>query len=339
MIKVFSGNWRGLGGTGKERGLLLSFEFRKILHYFHGAKLAIFMAIVLHSDEKGVSFPSFTRLERETGYCRQEISKTLDELESLTIEGHRVLLRIRPTSTKGESNRYIIFPTEAEIGMDFGEMETIAESLPPDEATEEDPDFSSNATNTEYDSLGNLVYKIDQGSLQNRPEPSLDSRLQVNPVKLNQLRVEEGADAPSPLSEEKMEGLLQENRTVEETYKKRIAEALRRGNEKHRNSSKVVDAADITSWVPGHLQTIAGAFFNGSGIDKIPIAQRGFYLKGFHDLKEIDCTPEEIAEACQSMQNEGLTIKAPSSIIGTIQSNRGRKKTRSRREKVGDIYR
>jgi hypothetical protein len=118
MIKVFSGEWRGLGTKESRLGMIIDFDFRTILHHFHGAKLHVFMCIALHSDENGRSWPGYELIEKETGYNRSSIADALRELCRLEIDGHRVLMRYREKDEKGcftGSNRYQIFPTAEEV--------------------------------------------------------------------------------------------------------------------------------------------------------------------------------------------------------------------------------
>jgi hypothetical protein len=118
MIKVFSGDWRGLGSNDKEPFMLMAFKFRDIIHLFKKAKLSVFLVLILHSDKEGLSFPSYDLLEKETGYNRSTIARALDELCEMKIDGKRVLMRYRERNENGMfvgSNRYRIFPTENEI--------------------------------------------------------------------------------------------------------------------------------------------------------------------------------------------------------------------------------
>jgi hypothetical protein len=117
MIKVFSGKWRGLGGSQDGLGMLIDFKFREILCKFSGAKLAVFMCIALHSDQEGQSFPSINTISRKTGYATSTVSEALNDLCKLTIDGYRVLARTSRTKKDGSntSNLYIIFPSENEL--------------------------------------------------------------------------------------------------------------------------------------------------------------------------------------------------------------------------------
>jgi len=127
MIKIFSGNWRGLGEDKSAGfGMILDFKFRDILHKFKGAPLGVFMCLALHSDEKGHSFPGYDLISKETGYNRSTIAQALDVLCGLEIDGHRILMRYRERDCKGKfegSNNYLIFPTAEELKDDCPELE------------------------------------------------------------------------------------------------------------------------------------------------------------------------------------------------------------------------
>jgi hypothetical protein len=118
MIKVFGGEWRGLGKKEKHQGMILEFEFRKYLKEFKGARLTVFMCIALHCDENGECFPSYDLIEAETGLTRGTIGAAINDLCELVIEGHRVLHRFRERDEAGKyigSNHYLVFPTDEEI--------------------------------------------------------------------------------------------------------------------------------------------------------------------------------------------------------------------------------
>lgn len=118
MIKVFDGNWRGLGNNSKQSGAIFSFEFRDYLHHFKGANLHVFMSICLHVDKDGFCYPSYDTIQRETGYGRGTVAKSIAELCEMKIDGHAVLMRWRERGDDGRytgSNRYRIFPTLDEI--------------------------------------------------------------------------------------------------------------------------------------------------------------------------------------------------------------------------------
>lgn len=118
MISIFNGRSRSLGTqTTPDIHVQVSTGLRKHLHVFKGAKLSVFMAIALHSDQHGWSRPSTRTLHRETGYNADTIFKALNELCESVIAGHRVLLRRPNRSGDGTfgTNHYLIFPTPEEI--------------------------------------------------------------------------------------------------------------------------------------------------------------------------------------------------------------------------------
>lgn len=118
MIKVFNGDWRGLDGAGKHISINIDVEFRDIIRHFHGSMLHVFLAVILHSNPDGASWPSYDLLEQETGYGRDTIAAALKKLCALRLNGRRVLLRYRAHNEDGQfidGNQYLIFPTEEEI--------------------------------------------------------------------------------------------------------------------------------------------------------------------------------------------------------------------------------
>lgn len=117
MIKIFSGEVRGVGvQSGQDAWMQLGFSFRTIMHHFKGARLGVFMCIVLHANENYYSFPSYEMIEAETGYSNRAIADALDELCAMNIDGQRVLLKINRTRDgKRTSNLYKIFPTREEL--------------------------------------------------------------------------------------------------------------------------------------------------------------------------------------------------------------------------------
>lgn len=119
MIKIFQGSWRGIGVNSADSnfGMILDFKFRQVLANFKGASLAVFMAIALHSDSEGLSFPSRELIAKETGYTVQTVSQALEYLCKLEITGQRVLLKEQARANGGTfaHNVYRIFPTASEI--------------------------------------------------------------------------------------------------------------------------------------------------------------------------------------------------------------------------------
>jgi len=118
MISIFNGTRRTLGQpTEKDIYAKIDVEFRQYLHHFKGAKLAVFIAISLHINEDGTAFPSYDKLQEETGLGRDTIAQALKDLCEMKIDGNRVLTKWRTRNGKGQlvgNNRYKIFPTEEE---------------------------------------------------------------------------------------------------------------------------------------------------------------------------------------------------------------------------------
>ncbi len=117
MISIFNGQRRQLGKTEKQVYIQVSVEMRDHLHILKGPKLAVFMAISLHIDAEGWSFPSISKIIRDTGYKRDAVHLALDELRRIEIDGQRLLLTVQPRGERGvfSSNRYLIFPTKEEV--------------------------------------------------------------------------------------------------------------------------------------------------------------------------------------------------------------------------------
>jgi hypothetical protein len=117
MIAFFNGRKRGLGEPPASQVYAqIDASFREYLHLLKGAKLAVFLAIALHANEEGWSWPSYETLSRETGYDLHTIRTALTELCSLEINGQRLLLRYQPAGGgRFESNRYLIFPTPEDV--------------------------------------------------------------------------------------------------------------------------------------------------------------------------------------------------------------------------------
>jgi hypothetical protein len=132
MISVFNGRARSLGrGNKDEVYMQVTVSLREHLHLFKGARLAVFMAIALHSDSRGWSHPSVRLMTEETGLDKNTIFRALNDLCTLEIDGMRVLLRDSGKGRKNSSgthvtNRYLIFPSETDIA----EHETPAPELP-----------------------------------------------------------------------------------------------------------------------------------------------------------------------------------------------------------------
>lgn len=118
-FQIFKGQWRGPGGQSENTIYArIGVDFRRYLKHFKGARLHIFMALVLHMDEHGNCFPGYETIEEETGYTSSTINTALDELCEMRIDGRPVLLRWRERDTEGRfsgGNRYRIFPTDEEL--------------------------------------------------------------------------------------------------------------------------------------------------------------------------------------------------------------------------------
>lgn len=118
MITIFNGKMRRLGQGGSAAVYAqIDLEMRNYLHLLKGARLAILLAIALHADEDGWAWPSYSTLQRETGYSIHAIQDALEYLCKLEINDQRVLLRYQPVGEEGrfQSNRYLIFPSSEEI--------------------------------------------------------------------------------------------------------------------------------------------------------------------------------------------------------------------------------
>lgn len=119
MFNIFNGKTRGLGASPSDSVYMkVEVDFRHLLHHFKGASLAVFIAIALHADEKGESFPGYDLLEKETGYGSDTIAAALKKLCDLTIDGHRVLVKRRVRNQRGQydgNNHYLIFPSPEEV--------------------------------------------------------------------------------------------------------------------------------------------------------------------------------------------------------------------------------
>lgn len=118
MIKFFNGHERRLGAEGNRRAWAqIDADFREYLSCFKGARLAIFLAIALHADADGWSWPSVDRMSQETGYDDDTIRQALADLCKMDINGNRVLLKGQPRHRGGQwaNNHYLIFPTPEDV--------------------------------------------------------------------------------------------------------------------------------------------------------------------------------------------------------------------------------
>ncbi len=142
MISIFNGKSRGIGQAQQSAVYLqVSVALRDHLHRFKGARLGIFLAIALHSDEHGRASPSVDLLHRETGYNKETIAKALTALCELTIDGARVLLAIQERRSGGtfEKNEYLVFPSPAEVAQ-YEAANVVRKARTPNAPSTEKPD-------------------------------------------------------------------------------------------------------------------------------------------------------------------------------------------------------
>jgi len=126
MIQIFNGRTRGLGQDAQHTVYLqVSVQMRQHLHHFKGARLGVFLAIALHSNADGWAWPSMAVLRAETGYNVQTISQALHDLCVLTIDGQHVLLAVQDRAAGGTfaTNRYLLFPSDADVACYAGEAD------------------------------------------------------------------------------------------------------------------------------------------------------------------------------------------------------------------------
>lgn len=124
MFRIFNGEWRGLDGSDKAIWGQFDVEFRRQLHHFKGANLAVFLAITLHCNEEGWAWPGAQLLAQETGYNISTVRKAIRELCKLRIDGRRVLAKYQPRKIASDNeeseagkfatNHYLIFPSDEE---------------------------------------------------------------------------------------------------------------------------------------------------------------------------------------------------------------------------------
>ena len=121
LITIFNGRSRDLGGEGVKAGPFVQVRVGLVKHLceFKGARLSVFMAIALHSNEDGWAWPSRARLARETGYSVDTVARAVADLCKVRVNGSRVLLRYQPQGVRGifRSNRYLIFPTLRDLSL------------------------------------------------------------------------------------------------------------------------------------------------------------------------------------------------------------------------------
>jgi hypothetical protein len=126
MIQIFNGRTGGLGQDAQHAVYMqISVALRQHLHHFKGARLGVFLAIALHSNADGWAWPSMAVLKAETGYNVQTISQALRDLCILTIDGQHVLLAVQDRAAQGTfaTNRYLLFPSDADVACYAGETD------------------------------------------------------------------------------------------------------------------------------------------------------------------------------------------------------------------------
>jgi len=126
MIQIFNGRSRGLGQDAQHAVYVqVSVALRMHLHHFKGARLGVFLAIALHSNADGWAWPSMAVLKAETGYNVQTIAQALRDLCVLTIDGQHVLLAVQDRAARGTfaTNRYLLFPSDADVACYAGETD------------------------------------------------------------------------------------------------------------------------------------------------------------------------------------------------------------------------
>lgn len=96
---------------------LIAGEARRHLRCFKGAKLAVFLSLLLHSNEERWSNTDISQLERETGYRKQTIENAVSGLCRLKVNGRRIMLAISERKEVGFVARkhFLLFPTESDI--------------------------------------------------------------------------------------------------------------------------------------------------------------------------------------------------------------------------------
>jgi hypothetical protein len=84
------------------------------------------MAIALHSNAEGGSWPRHSTIAHETGYNTQTVTIAITRLSTLTIHDDRVLLVVPQTADRHRfaGNHYLVFPTPDDV-----EKYTVSPSL------------------------------------------------------------------------------------------------------------------------------------------------------------------------------------------------------------------
>lgn len=118
MIRIINRDCRQIGCTpGPRVTVELTGESCKYLHFFKGARLAVFMALALHTNTEGWAIASLALLRKETGYAAETIARTIAGLCKLKIDGHRVLMAVRNSRPAGPHAKYHfrVFPADRDL--------------------------------------------------------------------------------------------------------------------------------------------------------------------------------------------------------------------------------
>ena len=118
MISIINTNCRQVGcSLGQRVTVELTGESCKYLHLFKGARLAVFMALALHTNTEGWAIASLALLRKETGYAADTIAGAIATLCRLKVDGHRVLMAVRDSRRAGPHAKYHfrIFPADRDL--------------------------------------------------------------------------------------------------------------------------------------------------------------------------------------------------------------------------------
>jgi hypothetical protein len=118
MISIINRDCRQIGCTpGQRITVELTGESCKYLPLFKGARLAVFMALALHTNSEGWAIVSLALLRKETGYASDTIASAIARLCRLEIDGHRVLMAVRSSRPAGPHAKYYfrIFPADGDL--------------------------------------------------------------------------------------------------------------------------------------------------------------------------------------------------------------------------------
>lgn len=89
----------------------------RYLRCFKGARLPVFISLLIHSDDHGWTATDVGHLERKTGYSRRAIENALSAMCRLKIGNRRILLAVAERKRAGINtrNHFLLFPTETDI--------------------------------------------------------------------------------------------------------------------------------------------------------------------------------------------------------------------------------